>query len=246
MKKTALGICACMLAAALASGCASSAKFVYPDKMSSLATCYAPVASSGRKVAVLPFEDFRSDENQTAAMSLYYLPLSPFGYIECERPETGSRFVSIDSFNFTPSEDLAKAAALSLSRSGLFADAFFTFGGEKGSADLILDGKIESTYFKGRLFSYGVSIYSCYLWVLGAPCGTSLNRLSLHLSLKSAKSGKVLWEGSFEKEDYIVQWIYARRGQDAKLYASLMREGMNEALKNLTDALRANPALLSQ
>ena len=90
-----------------------------------------------------------------------------------------------------------------------------------------------------------MSIYSCYLWALGAPSGTSLNRLSLHLKLKS-KAGKTLWEHSFEREDYITQWVYARRGEDAKLYAPLMREAMNEAIGDLAAKLKGNPDLLRQ
>jgi len=236
-------ILASAVSAAILAGCGTVAKFSYPDKMSALAVA-SQSAPYPQKVAVPPFEDFRSDDNMTSTMSLYYLPLCPFGFIECERPETGSRFPTIDSLDFTPSEDLAKAAALSLKRSNLFSDVFFTFGGEKGNADLILEGKVLSTYYKGRLLSYGLSIYSCYLWAFGAPSGTSLNKISVQLTLKT-KSGRVVWDRTVSREDYIVQWIYARRGQDAKLYAPMMREAMNEAISDLASKLRASPDLLA-
>lgn len=236
--RLALGLSVCLTIA----GCGSTARFTYPDKMNALVNI-SQTPLNPQKVAVLPFEDFRNDENLVATMSLYYVPLSPFGYTECERPETGSRFVSISDFSFNPSEDLAKAAALSLKRSNLFSDAYFTFGGDRNNADLTLEGQIVSTYYKGRLLSYGCSIYSCYLWVLGAPSGTSLNRLTLRLALKD-KTGRTLWERQVEGEDYITQWIYARRGQDVKLYAPLMRQAMNDAINDMAAKLKYNPAML--
>jgi len=235
-------IAAGLLLGLLLASCASTAKFIYPDKTELIPEA-SSIPPSVQKVAVLPFEDFRSDDNTTATMSLYYVPLCPYGYVECERPETGSRFTTVESFAFTPSEDLAKAAASSLRRSHLFSDAFFTFGGDSSNADLILEGKVLSTYYKGRMFSYGVSIYSCYLWILGAPYGTSLNRLSVQLTLKS-KSGRTLWEFTSTHEDYLVQWMYARRGQDMKFYSSLMRQTMTEAITDLSLKLKANPNLL--
>ena len=58
-------------------------------------------------------------------------------------------FMSVNEFQFNPSEDLAKAAVTSLRQSGLFKDAYFTYGGEKANADLLFSGQIQSTAYKG-------------------------------------------------------------------------------------------------
>jgi hypothetical protein len=85
---------------------------------------------------------------QSGTLWLYLIPLMPFGWMECDRPEAARMFLTIVEFDFTPGEDLAKAAAYSLRRSNLFKDAFFTFGGGKDKADYILTGKIIAFLFK--------------------------------------------------------------------------------------------------
>jgi len=225
-------------------GCGTTAKFVYPNKMNSLVELSSePIYH--HKIAVTPFDDCRNDDNQSGTFFLFFAPLWPYGYVEYDRPDATRFFMSINSFEFTPSEDLAKAAAVSLRRSNLFDDAFFTFGGEKSNADFILEGKIISTYYKGRVFSYGLIFSGAYLWLLGAPCGTSLNRLALNMKLKN-KAKKVIWEYTVDNQDYITQWLYCRLGHDTKLYSSLMEQAMNAAILDMAEKLKSNPAILKQ
>jgi len=235
-------VMAISLSLSFVTGCGTTAKFVYPGKMNSLVELdSAPIHP--QKVAVIPFDDCRNDDNQMGTIFLQYVPLMPFGYVDYDRPDAARWFVSIDRFEFSPSEDLAKAAAVSLRRSNLFEDAFFTFGGEKANADLVLEGKIISTHYYGRLFSYGLDFAGVYLWILGAPCGTSSNRLALHLTLKN-KAKKIIWEYSFDRDDYLTQWLYCRLGHDAKSYSVLMEQAMNEAIRDLDSKLKNNPQLL--
>lgn len=226
----------------LLTGCGTTAKFVYPNKMNSMVeVASAPVYK--QKVAVVLFDDGRDAENQMATTFIYLIPLCPFGWVNYQRPDAARGFMSIEEFQFTPSEDLAKAAALSLRHSNLFADAFFTFGGEKNNADLVFEGKIISTDYTGRVFSYGLSVVGPLLWVVGAPAGTSLNRLTLAFTLKN-KANKIIWEYSFDRDDYIVQWLYYRMGRDVTMYSILMQQAMNDAIADLTAKLRANPQIL--
>lgn len=224
-------------------GCGTTAKFVYPPRMKDIIqVAQAPVYNS--KVAVQPFDDYRSDENTSGTFWMYLVPLWPFGWVTYERPDAARMFVSIASFDFTPSEDLPKAAAVSLRRSNLFEDAFFTYGGEKSDADLLFSGKIISTKYYGRIFGYGIPLEGPLLWILGAPAGTSSNRLALKFTLSRIKDKKVIWEYAFDREDYIVQWIYARMGHDVRDYAKLMSQAMNEAIRDLSARLAASPNLL--
>lgn len=227
----------------LCTGCGTTAKFVYPDQMSALVQVdSAPVHKL--KVAVTPFDDERSAENVSGTLFLYLIPLMPYSWVEYDRPDAARMFLSIAEYEFTPSEDLAKAAALSLRRSNLFEDAFFTFGGEKSNADLVLSGKIKSTKYLGRLITYGLSFEGPLLWFFGLPCGTSDNTLALQLQLR--RNGKIIWDYTYDRTSGLVQGLYYSFGRDCLDYSTLMRECMNEAILDLNKHLRDHPALLKE
>lgn len=217
------------------SGCGTTAKFVYPSKYNNLIKLYDQ-PKYNLTVAVLPFEDMRGDVNSIGEVFLYMIPLVPYGSIKYERPDAARMFNSINEFEFNVTEDLAKAVVTSLQRSGLFKDVFFTFGGEKANADLIIKGKVISTDWIGKTYSYGLSIVGPGLAIIGLPCGSSSNTLSLELVLNDKKPSQ-LWGYNFTKEKTIVQGLYYSFGDDVKAYAGLMEDGMNEAIKDLDNKL---------
>lgn len=219
------------------SGCGATAKFVYPDDMRNLTRLQeSPVHN--KIVAVLPFDDSRASSNDLGSLFMYMVPLWPYGVCYYNRPDAALYFMSINKFDFNPSEDLAKAAAMSLRRSNLFKDAFFTFGGEKNQADYFLSGNIISTEYKGRIFSYGLSIFGPILWTLGAPAGTSANKLTFNLILRD-KQNTIIWEYTTDKSQYLIQWLYYGMGYDVQMYPKLMEQSMNEAILDMANKLRA-------
>jgi hypothetical protein len=216
-------------------GCGTTAKFTYPAKYQNLAHLYEQ-PKYNLTVAVLPFDDMRGDVNSMGGFYLYLIPLVPYGSMKYERPDSARFFNTINQFEFNVTEDLSKAVVVSLQRSGLFKDVFFTFGGEKASADLIMKGKILSVDWVGKIYSYGLSIVGPALWIFGLPCGSSYNKLSLEFELNDKKPSKI-WGYTLIKETTIVQGYYYKFGHDVKSYASLMEEGMNEAVKDLDNKL---------
>lgn len=224
----------------LLTGCGTTAKFVYPAQMSSLVQFDSSHVTT-KKLAVLPFDDYRSDEN-SCMFPMYLIPLMPFGWGTYERPDAASMFLSIISYDITPTEDLAKATAVSFRHSNLFEDVFYTMGGEKDNADLVLRGRIKTLKYQGKIFTYGLSVYGPLLWFFGAPAGMSENRLALELTL-SNKAGKILWDWSMDKEDWIVQWIYTRMGYDCKMFTNIYQSGMNDAVSSLAKKMREQPEL---
>lgn len=149
-------------------------------------------------------------------------------------------FNTIAEFDFTPSEDLAKAIATSLRRSNLFENVYFTYGGELES-DLLIKGSILSTDWEGKIYSYGLSVFGPLLWFFGLPCGSSYNEIKLELFLDKTDTKELIWQYSFDKSDRVIQGLYYYWGHDAKAYTRLMEDGMNEAIKSLDVQLRTVP-----
>jgi len=220
----------------LVTGCGTTAKFIYPSSQRNLIQI-SEKPMYDVEVAVLPFEDNREDRNNSGGYWLYLIPLMPFGHAQYDRPDGARMFNTISEFNFNVQEDLAKAAATSLRRSGLFKDVYFTYGGDKKDADFVLTGSIESTRYEGKLYSYGLSVYGPALWFLGIPAGSSYNELALKLELRKNDSNKTIWDYSFIKDERIIQGLYYRYGHDCKAYVTLMEEGMNEVVQSLNKKL---------
>jgi len=236
MKKSISLIIALFSILFILAGCGTTAKFVYPANIRNLKQVKDSKCTN-KTVAVLPFDDMRSDKNDASQIYLALIPLYPYGWSEYNRPESALTFLTIQKFQFNASEDLPKAAALSLRRSKMFKDAWFTFGGDKYRADYVFKGEIISTKYTGVLYSYGTSLACSYIWILGAPVGTSEDSLAIKFSLHD-KNDKVLWTYSFNKKEKILQWLYYRSGDDVRMYAKLMEQAMNEAILDMNKKLK--------
>ncbi len=213
-------------------GCGTTAKFVYPAKGKNLIS-FKDGPAYQKKIAVVPFDEMRGDENQAGSYFLYLIPLMPFGWGEYERPDAATMFNTVREFDFDPSEDLAKAAAYSFRKSNLFEDAFFTYGGDKDKADFLFKGEIISTEYRGSIWSYGLSVYGPLLWFIGLPAGRSHNDLTLYLQMEDLHTGNLVWEKRYEKTNIIIQGFYYNWGHDVKYYSNLMQEIMNDAIEDI-------------
>lgn len=240
MKKMMSVLAGAMLVWLLAS-CGAVSRFNYPADMDDLALV-SPTPFQPYKVAVPPFKDSRLDLNLSSSLWIYLLPLCPYGYVEYYRPEKAERFVSISEFIFNPTVDLAQAAVFSLRRSNLFTDVNFTPAGK--NAELVFNGEIIMTYYKGRLFTYGLSWTGPLLWLIGAPAATSGDRLRVKFSLTRPGRPQPMWEYVYDGDDWTVQWIYGQQARDTVFFSSLMQEAMNSAIRDLRNRLERNPDLL--
>lgn len=227
-----------LVASMFLSGCGTTAKFVYPSKASNLVQLYQE-PKYNLVVAVTPFEEQRGDTNSFGGVYLYLIPLMPYGEFYYERPDAARMFNTVNQFEFNVSEDLAKAAVASLKRSGLFKDVFFTYGGEKSNADLIFTGVINSTLYKGKLYTYGLSVVGPILWFIGLPCGSSYNQMELKLAINKKDANECIWKYAFNKETILVQGLYYKMGHDVKGFTTLMEDGMNEAIKDLDNKMES-------
>jgi hypothetical protein len=232
-----------ILSIVLIAGCRSKS-FTYPE-IGTLQTKEASlVPFTNKTVVVLPFNDNRPKIENLNLYFLYMIPIAPFGYGKYEYPEKATWFTSIGSFDFNPSIDVARAASTNFQNSKLFKDVIFSNTPGEYKSDYTLEGEINSLLYTGRRFSYGTSYFSYILWTLGAPMGTSFNCVSITLYLKD-KNQNILWQYSSEEEDYKVQWIY-KPYNDCSMYAELTNKAMKDAITNLYNKIRNNPAFLKQ
>ncbi|MDD3118596.1 MAG: hypothetical protein PHQ27_05430 [Victivallales bacterium] len=229
------------IAAILLSGCtAPSPSFEYPPASPPLRQAGTGVTPS-HSVTVENFRDFRGESNDLDPLYLYFIPLCPFGYFDYERPEDGSWYMGLNQYRFTPGRDLSRAAAISLKHANLFTQVMTEADPRAAQSDYMLRGAVMSTYYYGRTFSYGLSFEGAWLWLIGAPAGTALNRLALCLWLVDRKTGQTVWVYGFEREDYLTLGLYYRNDREMSLYPRLMAEGMNDAVRELEKFL-APPA----
>ncbi len=223
------------------SACTNIAKFDYGAATGTLAKLREP-GSATKSVAVMPFMDQRalaegnSSPGDHGSFFLGFLPLMPYGYVEKDQPENSEDFVSLGRFHFDVQNDLAAAAIASLKSSGLFSNvAKANNAAQAASADYIWRGSVTSTFYRGRMFSYGITYcFSHILWIVGVPYGSSTNELGVKFELVDRASGDVVWSFNYLNSDYLNHWIYARVGKDTSIYPRLMKEAMNQALYKLS------------
>jgi len=179
LKHWILGI----LLVVLTSGCATQKSWVYKPSR------YTPPAIvSTNTLVVLPFEDHRSDINNNKIM-LYMIPFFPCGWCDMNSPEGIQMHVTSGMWmNYKPTDDFASALASEINSASIFKEAYL--GNRKTDADYYVNGTILSTRYKGKIYSYGFSVYGPLLWFFGLPAGSFSNELSVELSCFDSKTNQ--------------------------------------------------------
>jgi len=157
-------------------------------------------------VVVIPFSDQRASNNDNKT-ALYMVPLMPFGWANYQAPEGVPKHITSGLWkNYKPVDDFAKALALELENAELFKEA--SFDNKKGDKYYI-QGTIINTGYKGKMFSYLLSIYGPILWLIGFPAVTVENTLTLELNLMNNRTKKSLFSKSYSATPFSeVGWVY--------------------------------------
>lgn len=225
----------CLVAFALfITGCASRGAFVYePGNVINVNNKKLPF-----KVAVMPLEDKRQHEN-TNAVLLYFIPLMPFGPLTYDRPDTANGYTTHASYNFRPSEDLAKATVEELKRNQIFEEVFFTQREKEPGIDMIMTGEIRDTKYSGKLITYGLSVYGPLLWFVGLPSSYVTNSIDFSLQLKRISDGVVVWRHDVKGEWDKTTGLYYNWGTEFDGYPLMVKDGLVEGMKKLTNEISA-------
>jgi len=227
-----------LLIASLIGGCAMPAEFVYPPDSEGLKRL-SEKPRVRLSAAVLPFKDTRGERNSMKTFWICLLPLAPYGFFVHERPDTARFFNSISEFSFDASKDMAKAVVESLTESGLFDRVYYSSEEEGGSADLVMYGEVSRTLYRGRTFTYCLSVAATALWLAGLPIGDSMDALDFSLVLRDPGTGESIWQCQSRMSKRITQGFYYKWGDDVQGYSELMAEAMNEALEGLGQTMAA-------
>lgn len=192
-------------------------------------------------VAVVPFAEKRGELKSYGSVYKYLIPLVPYGTIRYERPDEAKMFNIQNEFEFNMSENLLDILITAARDSSLFGEVILTPTPSSSKVDVILSGDIHSTLYEGKTYSYGISFLGPALWCFGLPAGSSHKRLSIELYLKQIDTGEVIWSYNLDKEKTIVQGLYRNWGKDVNSFASLMQEGVEEAIVSLRFRLSQPP-----
>lgn len=231
--RTAIWIAAPVIAGVLAiSGCVAPRGWVY----SATPPLDRP-AVSAQTVVVPPLLDERPAENDNKVW-LYWIPLVPFGWQDLNVPERHPGHINSDEWQFNPPGDLAAALAGEINNSRIFREAAFAADATRG--DLVLQGRLSSTRYESRIYSYGVSIVAPTLWVIGLPMSSVKNTLAFHLRLEDRMSHKVLWEQSYSTEHRERARSLYNLPEDFS-YDDMFKELIPKILADLEEAVRAKP-----
>ena len=160
-----------------------------------------------KTLAVLPFADKRSSENNNS-VALYLIPLMPFGYQDLNAPETIPGHLNSGLWtNYNPKEDFAKALVEDLNNTNIFKEVVFSYSIK--DSDYNIKGEILSTHYKGKLFSYGLSVYGPVLWYIGFPATSVSNILETKLSVINSKTKEVVFTKTYKSDEYKkLGWLY--------------------------------------
>ncbi len=220
---------------ATCSGCVASRGWVYSP---SPAVDHQPL--SPHTVAVLPMTDDRPAGNNNKVW-LYWVPLVPFGWQDFQHPEGRPTHINSTTWQFSPSADLRTALATELGNRRIFKEV--TLAEEAGQADLLLQGRVSSTRYESRLYSYGVTLIAPALWVAGLPVSSVRNTLALDLRLEDRLSGRVLWEHAYSIEHEESPGTLYTLAEDFN-YDDMLKELMEQILQDLEGALTTRPGLV--
>lgn len=217
------------------SGCASKAAFSYkPSENQEKSSEKLPL-----RVAVMPFEDLRGESNTNAAIA-YLIPLMPFGPINYDRPDGANGYLFHSSYNFRPSEDLAKATIDEFKSKNVFEEIFLTQREKEPNIDMLMTGVIRETKYNGKIISYGLSAYGPLLWFIGLPAGHVTNTLDFSIELKRVSDGEIVWKHDVKKECSKVSGLYYNWATEFDCYPTMLREGLGEGIKNFINQSKAS------
>lgn len=225
-------------------GCLGTRDWQYPPESSGTYLEKKASQPIPARVVVLPFDDLRGknvkDEYWKAA-----IPFVLYGELQYDRPEEVEGAEQVDEVRFHPTKDFAEATASELQEAGVFSSVSFAEGGNTPPADLIFQGRIRSTNWERRLYTYFFGPFGCIWWMFGVPMGESTTGLELDLRLSPATDpSTVVWEMSMDYEGKKWDSPYYNLEEAVQSYPEALQEALRPAISDLVQLANEDPERL--
>ena len=225
----------------LLSGCLGNRNWQYPPSSSGTYLNEKAVNPVKGNAIVLPLEDLRGN----AVKQEYWkatIPLVPYGDTQYQRPETAENPEQVDVVKFDPSHDFSKAVAAELANAGIFSSVKFSEDASQHSADVVFRGRLRSTDWKRRLYTYLLGPVGVVFWIVGLPMSETTTGLEMELRLTPASEPeKVLWSMTMDFEGKRLDGPYYGLEAAVESYPQAIQEALRPAIADLVNLANKDP-----
>ena len=228
----------------LLSGCLGNRNWQYPPSSPGTFLSEKAVTPVTAKAIVLPLEDLRGNGVKEEYWKAT-IPLVPYGDTKYQRPEKAEKPEQVDVVNFDPSHDFSKAIAAELANAGVFSAVNFSEDDRQHPADVAFRGRLRSTDWKRRLYTYLLGPVGVVFWILGLPMSETTTALEMDLRLTPINDpGKVLWSMTMDFEGKRLDGPYYGLEAAVESYPQAIQEALRPAIADLVNLANQDPQRL--
>lgn len=226
------------------SGCLGNRDWQYPPSSTGAYLNGKAEKPISAKVIVLPLEDLRGNAKKDEYWKVA-IPLIPYGDRKYERPETAENPEEIDVIRFDPPNDFAQSIAAEINQAGIFSSVNFAKDEGEQPVDLVFRGRLRSTDWNRRLYSYLLAPVGVVFWALGFPMSEITTVLELDIRLTPLNDpSKVLWNMTMEFEGKQYDGLYYGLGSAVESYPEALQEALKPAIEDLVGLSKHDPSRL--
>jgi hypothetical protein len=238
------GLILFILTVGLLSGCLGNRDWQYPPSTSGAYLEAKADAVVPGKAIVLPLEDLRGQGVKEEYWKAT-IPLVPYGDTMYERPEAAENPEEVDVVRFDPPHDFAKAIAAELSQAGIYSSVKYAQDDRQEPADVAFRGRLRSTEWKRRLYSYLFAPLGTVFWFLGLPMSETTTGLQLDLRLTPVNDpNQVLWNMTMDFEGKQLDSPYYGLEAAVESYPLALQEALKPAIADLVGLANQDPSRL--
>ena len=222
-------------------GCLGNRNWQYPPDSTGSFLKEKAASPIPVKAIILPLEDLRG----TAVKEEYWkatIPLVPYGETRYQRPETVKKPEEVDVVKFDPANDFAQSIAAELNQAQIFSSVNFVKDEGQQPADLTFRGRLRSTDWNRRLYTYLLGPVGVVFWMVGLPMSETTTDLELDLQLTPINDpSKVLWNMTMDFEGKQLDGPYYGLENAVESYPEALQEALKPAIADLVSLANQDP-----
>lgn len=225
-------------------GCLGNRNWQYPPSATGTYLNAKADAVVPAKAIVLPLEDLRGKGVKEEYWKAT-IPLVPYGDTIYQRPEAAEHPEQVDVVHFDPAQDFAKAIAGELNEAGIYTSVKYANDVQQEPAEVAFRGRLHSTEWKRRLYTYLLGPVGVVFWMLGLPMSETTTDLELDLRLTPVNEpNKVLWSMKMDFEGKQFDSPYYGLEDAVVSYPLALQEALKPAVADLVGLANQDPKRL--